>query len=196
MSELSSADQQKVKGGGQVMVTEPIDGYPWPRVKVYQSVNATPREVMAVFTDYGNACKFVPNCLKSQISKEITPLAFDVDYVIDVPIFSDEAYTVRDTLSREAGGALRVTWKLIKATSILESSGNLYAEPRGAGTVIRYTNLVRPSSQAAMLLKGMALSQMRDTVEAIVANVKDQKENSGAFKVQLERLDAALGAED
>ncbi len=196
MSELSTADQQKVKSGGQVMVTEAIDGYPWPRVIVYQAVKATPREVMAVFTDYNNATKFVPNCLKSEISKEISPLSCEVDYVIDVPILPDEAYTVRDTLSREPGGAFCVKWKMLKATSILESQGNLYVEPMGEGAMLRYTNIVKPSSRAAMLLKGMALGQMKDTVEAIVNRVEDQKANPAALKSQLEKLDAALGGKD
>lgn len=196
MTELSAADQQKVKGGGQVMLTQELDGYPWPRVIVYQAVKATPREVMAVFTDYDNATKFVPNCLASKVSKEISATCAEVDYVIDVPIFADEAYTVRDTLSQESAGALCVKWKMLKATSILESQGNLFVEPMGDGAILRYTNLVKPSSRAAILLKGMALSQMRDTVQAIVDQVEKQKADPAALKPQMERLDAALGGKN
>jgi hypothetical protein len=197
MSDLSTEDQQKVKSGGQVMVTDSLDGYPWPRVRVYQAVKATPLEVMAVFTDYDNACDFVPNCLKSKVSKQISPLVAHVDYVIDVPILADEAYTVRDTLSKEPGGALKVTWKMLKATSIEESEGNLLAEPSDAGgSLIRYTNLVKPSSMAAPLLRGVAMSQMKDTVQAIVTHVEKQKANPVALKSELDRLDAALGGKE
>ncbi len=194
MKDLSTADQQRVKSGEQVMVTEPLDGYPWPKVKVYQAVKATPREVMAVFTDYNNAATFVPNCLKSQIAKQVSPLCADVDYVIDVPILPDEAYTVQNTLCAEDGGALCVAWKLQKATSILESAGNILVEPSGDGSLIRYTNLVKPSSKAAMLLRGMALSQMKDTVNAIVVAVEKQKANRAELQSKLARLDAALGS--
>jgi hypothetical protein len=194
LSELSIADQKTVKSGGQVMVSESLEGYPWPRVRVYQAVKATPREVMAVFTDYNSGCNFVPNCLKSQIAKQITPLVAHVDYVIDVPILADESYTVSDTLSEEPGGALRVAWKMIKATSILESQGNLFAEPHGEnGSLIRYTNLVKPSSAAAPLLRGMAMSQMKDTVDAIVARVEEIKNKPSMLQPELDRLDAALG---
>ncbi len=194
MSELSSADQAKVKAGGQVMVTEPLDGYPWPKVIVYQAVKATPREVIAIFTDYDNATKFVPNCLKSKISKVISPMSCEVDYVIDLPILADEAYTVRDTLSQHEGGVLCVKWQMLKATSILESAGNLYVEPFGAeGSLLRYTNLVKPSSMAAPLLKGVAMSQMKDTVQAIVDRVKEQKADPSAMKRELARLAVALG---
>jgi len=191
-SELSTADQNRVKSGGQVMTTESLDGYPWPRVRVYQMVDATPMEVMAVFTDYNNACNFVPNCLKSQISKQVNLLVTEVDYVIDVPMLQDEAYTVRDTLSA-AGGAFTVKWEVLKATSILESEGSLYAEPYGDGkSLIRYTNLVKPSSVAAPLLKGVAMSQMKDTVQAIVDQVEKIKANPSRMKSQVERVDAAL----
>lgn len=194
MSELSATDQQKVKSGGQVMVSESLDGYPWPRVRVYQAVKATPREVIAVFTDYNSGCDFVPNCMKSKISKQVSPLVTEVDYLIDVPILADEAYTVRDTLSRGEEGSLKVAWKVLKATSILESEGNIYAEPFGeGGSLIRYTNLVKPSSAAAPLLKGMAMGQMKDTVNAIVEQVEKLKGNPDKMKPLLDRLAAALG---
>ncbi len=194
MSELSAADQKKVQSGGQVMVTDALDGYPWPRVRVYQAVKATPHEVIAVFTDYNRGSEFVPNCLKSKISKEVSPLVTEVDYVIDVPIMADEAYTVRDTISKGGGDSLKVAWKVLKATSILESEGSIYAEPLGAdGSVIRYTNLVKPSSAAAPLLKGVAISQMKDTVNAIVQEVEKLKLNPARLQPEVKRLRTALG---
>lgn len=192
LAELSAADQATVKSGGQVMLSEPLDGYPWPRVRVYQKSNATPREVMAVFFDYNNACHYVPNCLKSQIAKTNTARSFDVDYVIDVPILPDEAYTVRNDLTSGASGQLTVTWKVLHATSIEESAGNLVVEPLGSGSMLRYTNLVKPSSRAAFLLKGMAMSQMRDTVTALVNQVKKLEANPAAMAPAMKRLDGAL----
>ncbi|MDD5199787.1 MAG: hypothetical protein PHC88_08280 [Terrimicrobiaceae bacterium] len=192
LSDLSADDRAKVKAGEQVMATEPLDGYPWPRLRVYQVVAATPREVMAVFFDYDNACHYVPNCLKSQISKEIDPRSYEVDYVVDVPILPDEAYTARNELSAGPNGGLTVRWKVLRATSIEESEGSLTVEPLGEGAVLRYTNLVKPASRAAFLLKGMALSQMKDTVRALVAQTLAQKRNPQEMKRQLDRLDRAL----
>jgi len=192
LSELSAADQAKVKAGEQVMLSEPLDGYPWPRVKVYQKSDATPRQVMAVFFDYNNACHYVPNCLKSQIAKTLTARSFDVDYVIDVPILPDEAYTVRNDLTAGLNGQLTVTWNVLHATSIEESKGSLVVEPLGSGSVLRYTNLVKPSSRAAFLLKGMAMSQMRDTVTALINQVKKTAANPAAMAPAMKRLDTAL----
>lgn len=192
LGDLSASDRAKVKAGEQVMLSESLDGYPWPRVRVYQKVNATPREVIAVFFDYNNACHYIPNCLTSRISKELSSRSFEVDYVIDVPILPDEAYTVRNELKDDGGDNLSVNWTVLRATSIVESRGNLAVEPLGDGTVLRYTNLVKPSSKAAFLLKGIAMSQMKDTVQAIVTQVQKQKGDPVALNADVTRLDSAL----
>lgn len=192
LEELSAGDQAKVKAGKQVVAAEPLDGYPWPRVRIYQSTSATPAELMAVFFDYANAKEFVPNCAKSEISKEIDARTFEVDYVVNVPIFPDEAYTVRNQLSRTRA-PMKVEWEVLRATSILESVGSFVVEPMGDGAVFCYTNLVKPGSKAAGLLKGVALGQMKDTVEAIVDRVESQKaQDPTALAEQMERLEAAL----
>ena len=192
MDELSTADQARVRAGQQVMVTEPIEGYPWPRAKVYQQVKATPEQVMAVFFDYNSARAYVPNCTKSQIAKEIDPRTFEVDYVVDVPVFPDEAYTVRNQLSAGADGMLDVKWQVLHATSILESRGSLRVEPFGENALLCYTNLVKPASRAAGFLKGIAMGQMKDTVNALVNQVMERKHDPTAFAPELARLQAAL----
>jgi len=192
MDELSSADQARVRAGQQVMVTEQLEGYPWPRAKVYQQVKATPEQVMAVFFDYNSARAYVPNCTKSQIAKEINPRTYEVDYVVDVPVFPDEAYTVRNELSSGAGGMLNVKWQVLHATSILESRGSLRVEPFGENALLCYTNLVKPSSRAAGFLKGIAMGQMKDTVTALVSRVMERKGDPSALAPEMARLEAAL----
>ncbi len=193
LGELSSADQARIKAGEQVMLTEPIDGYPWPRVIVYQKAPATPREVMAVFFDYDNASHYIPNCLKSAISKEIDPLDHEVDYVIDVPILPDEAYTALNTLSAPSPGVMKAQWRVLKATSIEESRGSLVVEPTEGGSLLRYTNLVKPASRAAIILRGVAMNQMKDTVQALVGEVRLRMKNPAGLRPELARLDTALG---
>jgi hypothetical protein len=194
MNELSSADQARVKAGDQVMVTEAVDGYPWPRARIYQRVNATPRQVMAVFFDYDNAHTFVPNCTKSRIARELDARTFDVDYVVSVPVLPSECYTARNELSSSEDGVLKVKWEVLHATSIKESRGNLVVEPLGAEeSIICYTNLVKPGVCGAGLIKGIAMGQMKDTVNAIVGRVVERKRNPQALAPEMDRLASALG---
>ena len=77
LDELDAADRAKVLAGQQVLLKEEVEGKPWPRVRVYQLVRATPEEVAAVFFDYDNSKTFVPDLLHSKISKKISPCVLE-----------------------------------------------------------------------------------------------------------------------
>ena len=175
LADLDAKQVEEVARGGQVLLLQDIDGHPWPRVLVYQKVNATPEEVAGVFFDYKNAKAYVPKVIKSEIVREVTPCVVEVDYGIDVPLLPDEYYTARNSLTAGEDGGFVVCWNLVKALQTKASEGNLKIERWNGGSVIRYTNLVTPSSGMAGLLKAPAIDQMRDTVRAIVARVEKQK---------------------
>jgi len=157
-----------------------MDGKPWPRVKVYRTIKASPEEVIAVFCDYSNAKKYVPNVLKSDISKQINPHICEVDYGINVPILPDEYYTVRNSIKILGQDQYQVDWKLLRAIQTKDSEGFLRVEPFEGGSVIMYQNLVTPGSSMAGLLRGKAIEQMRETVTAISAHVEKKKATAPA----------------
>ena len=178
LDELNAADRAMVLSGRQVLLQEEVAGKPWPRVRVYQLVRATPEEVAAVFFDYNNSKTFVPDLLHSKISKRISPSVLEVDYEVDVPILADEAYTARNELEATAGGGFKVSWKLLRALQTKDATGHLRIEPRGEGeSIICYTNLVTPSSGMAGILETLAIARMEKTVESMVRQVQNQKAN-------------------
>ncbi len=197
LDELDAADRAKVCAGHQVLLQEEVDGKPWPRVRVYQLVKATPEEVAAVFFDYDNSKTFVPDLLHSKISKKISPCDMEVDYEVDVPILADEAYTARNDLKVVEGGGYRVTWNLVRAKQTKDATGHLRIEPHGEGeAVICYTNLVTPSSGMAKILEKIAIARMEKTVEAMVRQVQNQKNSHPAdLARQLAALREALASE-
>jgi len=194
LAELDAAQAARVKLGEQVALREEVAGKPWPKVRMYQKANATPEEVAAVFFDYNNAKKYIPDLLKSDISKRVSPKVQEVDYGVDVPILPDEYYTVRNTVSACEGGAYRFDWLLLKARQTKASEGNLRIEPFGEGkAVLCYTNFVTPGSSMASVLKSQAISRMEATVKAIVRQVETQKSaNPQDLSRQLEDLRKAL----
>jgi hypothetical protein len=178
LEDLDPAQRREVLKGGQVMTEEEIAGKPWPRVRVYQLVRANPEEVAAVFFDYENAKAYIPDLLHSRISKTVTPSVLEVDYEVDVPILADEAYTARNELRAVHGGGFDVSWILLRALQTKGAEGSLLIEPHGEGlSLIRYTNLVTPSSGMAKILKTLALARMEKTVAAIASRVESQKKN-------------------
>lgn len=191
--DLDPKQIEEVSRGSQVVVLQEVEGNPWPRIRIYQKVDARPDEVAAVFCDYRNAKSYIPKLMESDVSRQISPCVAEVDYRIDMPILPDEFYTARNTLTSEPDGGYQVTWSLIRAVQTKASEGNLRIERWKDGSVLRYTNLVTPSSGMAGLLKLPAIDQVKKTVKSIVARVEKQKsENPEALKENLRDLESAL----
>jgi hypothetical protein len=98
-TELTAEQHRTVDTGHQVFVAEDVAASSWPRACTYQFVAATPEEAAAVFADYARHAAFIPDIKQSTVSLVIDQRTAEVDYVLDIPIVADEAYTVRDRLS-------------------------------------------------------------------------------------------------
>ena len=193
LSELTPAQKVQVQDGSQVVITEDIQGKPWPRIKVYRLINATPEQVTAVFFDYESAKSFVPNVIKSEIANKLSALTMDVDYGLDVPIFPDEFYTVRNSLRHVEDNSYCIDWKLLRSVLTKDSVGSIRVEPWDSGAVICYQNLVTPASNIAVLLRGKAIEQMKETTQALATQVeKERSSDSSGLKRQVAALRAAL----
>lgn len=194
-TELTPTQLNDLERGQQVVVKEEVEGRPWPRLRIYQKVAATPEEVLAVFCDYAQATTFVPDVIKSEISRMISPSVLEVDYQIDIPMLPDESYTTRNSLS-SSGDSYKVAWVLVRALQTKASEGTLRVEPAEGGALLCYTNLVTPGSSMAGLLRIPAIERMKTTVAAIVKKVEKQKaEAPAALKKQILRLREALTAD-
>jgi hypothetical protein len=193
LSELSESQKGLMKAGDQVVVIENVEGNAWPRVKVYRFINADPEQVAAIFFDFEAAKSFVPNVFKSEISNRVSPCIMEVDYGLDVPIFPDEFYTVRNSLRALEENSYRFDWKLIRAVMTKDSVGNFRVEPSDGKSVICYQNMVTPSSNIAVLLRARAIEQMKETTKALAAHIeKERATNPGGLKRQITTLRAAL----
>lgn len=197
LDELDAADRAKVLGGHQVLLQEEVQGKPWPRVRVYQLVQAAPEEVAAVFVDYNNSKTFVPDLLNSKISKKISPCVMEVDYEVEVPILADEAYTARNELKATGEDSYRISWNLVRALQTKDATGHLRIEPHDEDqAVICYTNLVTPGSAMAGILEKIAIGRMEKTVHSMVRQVEKQKSHNPAdLAREVDALREALDSE-
>lgn len=169
----------KIERGGRVMVSENRVGSPWPAITVYAWVAASPARAASVFTDYGGHASYIPELKRSRISRVIDSVTTDVDYTLNVPVVRDEEYTVRNHISRDTTGAIRVDWTLVRATSTRATVGHARFTPHtnartgSAGTLIEYYNFVTPGSRLAALgfIRSRAVSQVEETVRSIVNRI-------------------------
>jgi len=194
LDELTPEQCAAVERGEQVFLSEPVEGQPWPKARVYQTVKASPIEVLSVFTDYAHAPAFVPSVLKCEVSKQIDPRTVEVDYLIDLPVVADEAYTVRNHMSSAPDGTLAVEWEMLRATTTLASKGGMRIQPYGQGSIICYANHVTPAGHLAALLRGPAMEKMRRTVQAIVdESLKERVVSPALLAAKVRRTEEALG---
>ena len=202
-----TAEQKRVfDGGGQVFVARDVAGSPWPAVVVYQRIDATPEVAAAVFIDYEQHRTYIPGVRQARVSRVVDPATVEVDYVLDVPMFADERYTVRNHVTAyEGGDSYRVEWVLVRASSTKGTTGQVRFEPHpdggrggpgaGPGTVMAYSNFVTPGSGLARVgfVKARAMRQMRETASTIVRRVEAERATEPALlSRQLDALRAAL----
>jgi hypothetical protein len=200
--EMTTEQKRFVDGGGQVFVARDVAGSPWPAVVVYQRIDATPEAAAAVFIDYERHRTYIPGVRRARVSRVVDPATVEVDYVLSVPMFPDEHYTVRNHLGTYEGGGYRVEWSLVRASSTRATTGQVRFEPHpdtagGPGTVMAYSNSVTPGSRLARVgfIKARAMRQMRETASAIVKRVEAERASEPALlNGQIDALRAALGS--
>jgi hypothetical protein len=193
LSELNTTQKSQMRCGEQVIVIEEVEGKAWPRIKIYRFINADPEQVAAVFFDFEGAKSFVPNLLKSEVSNRISSCTVDVDYALDVPVFPDELYTVRNSVRLLDEDSYCFDWKLLRAILTKDSVGNFRVEPWEGKSLVCYQNLVTPGSNIAVLLRGRAIEQMKETTKALAAQIEKEKSTDPpGLKKQVAALRAAL----
>ena len=184
----------------QEITREQRAGSPWPAVTIVTYVDATPEEAVAVFIDYARHVEFIPSTRLSRVSRIHSASDVEVDYVVALPVVSDEAYTVRDRLSRDSSG-YRVDWTLVRASSTRGTVGHarfteaLHPKTGKPVTRFEYHNFVTPGSRIAGLgfIKNRALREMEQTAAAFARRFESQKKNPAAMQGLIATLRSALG---
>jgi hypothetical protein len=197
---LTPAQLATIDNGDRVVITRDRPESPWPEVTVFAYIAATPEEAAAVFGDYGRHRDYIPSVKLSRISRVIDSTTAEVDYVVDLPIVSDEHYTMRDHISTDSAGAIRFDWLLVRATSTKATVGFArfasYTNARTGrgGTLVEYYNFVTPGSRLASLgfIKARAVRQVEETVRA-VAQQPDVVRRQGALQQRVAAFRAATG---
>lgn len=167
LNEISDNERGLLASGQIVVKAEKVPGAPWPRLSLYQVVDAPPAILQTLFGDYAAAPTYTPNLMSARVIATNPDGTKDVEYTVKVPILMKTSYTVRNSYIRK-GSSYTVSWKLLKSPFAKISEGSLSIEPYGADeTLMRYTNLVVPKTNLVAGLKAQALNEAKATVVAI-----------------------------
>jgi len=165
VSELSKEEISDLKSGD--VVVRPKDrGGVWPELTVYTLIKAPVSTVEKVLRDYEHAHEFQAGLVSAKVLEHPNPDTYVVEYTSKVPILGSMSNTVRNTFTSDDDG-VNVAWNLVKSSSADISEGSLRVEPFENGSIMRYTNYVKPKSSVAALAKGAALKEVKKTVNEI-----------------------------
>lgn len=138
-----SADQVARVGRGEAVQILEAVATPWPRSIVYQLIDATPEVCAAVLSDYELQATYIPRMKSARIVGRPGD-DVDVEYVIDIPLFSDERSISRQRVI-VAGQEYRVVWNTVP------DSGGHGSTTSGSATFLPMTN-ARTSRPATLMI--------------------------------------------
>lgn len=167
LDELSPQDRTKLENGESVMTTVEKPGATWPEVRIYRKVTATPEGVTDLFLDYENAGSFIGNLKSAVVENQPDGNTKDVRYTVKLPVLFTISYLVRNRYEKTPEG-YTVHWNLLESLLAKSAVGKLRVEPHGDTAVICYANHVEPATSLVAGLRGHALKEASNTVDAIV----------------------------
>ena len=167
VDELSASDKAKLESGQGVLVTVDKPGATWPEVRIYRKVEATPEGVTKLFLDYENAGSFIDNLESAVVEKQPDANTKDVRYTVKLPVLFTISYLVRNRYEKTPEG-YTVHWNLLESIFAKSAVGKLRVEPHGETAVICYANHVEPATRLVAGLRGHAIKEASNTVDAIV----------------------------
>lgn len=172
IDEVPSDQKSQLEAGQVVVKSKEIPKAPWPELSLYQVVDAPPKVVWNLFTDYDSAAVYTPNLIAAEVIEEHPDGSKDVKYTVKVPVLQKIAYTVRNQYQKK-GDSYEVDWKLLKSPLAKSSDGSLRIEPYGKKqTLMCYTNLCVPITSLVAGLKNEALKEAKKTVAAITGEAE------------------------
>jgi ribosome-associated toxin RatA of RatAB toxin-antitoxin module len=192
---LPHFEQRELLAGKTVEFEENVDESVWPRFIIYHLVKASPSAVAAVFWNCEKDPEYIPNCTSVKILDSPEKGVVIARYTLSMPFFlPDEVYISRNQLKKLADKDYDISWKVTQSRYSKSSIGSLRVEEHDGMCLIRYTNLVIPSSRFAGMLRNSAGRQVMESVKALVAQILlEQGKTPELLAKQVLALDQAVG---
>ncbi len=194
-----ASDTAEIGRGRVVMHQRDVEGTPWPRVRLYRFIDATPEQSVAMLADYSHRHTYLADLKEARIERQVDSGRVEAffRYASNVPLVPDVAYTLLDRLQRDRDGSYSIGWTLRSGERVKRIEGNArfsrWTNPESGrvGTLLTYDNFVVPDFRFASVgvVRRKAIAAMRDAVEAIAVEVERELAHDAPL---LERQVAAL----
>jgi hypothetical protein len=192
---LAPAQQQKLRDGSQVVLTRRHSGEFYPEVWVYQLVDATPEEALAVYYDYERHKDYMPYVTAAAIEEGRGRADSVVDWTVKVPVLGIKHSLYRHHIEA-SNGDYRMHWESIQPPVGFKSEiSDMAFEPAlpGATLIVYYTTAVTDWWTPLMYPTPSFVSAYTKTEGALVKQVEmEKREQSALLDSQTQALRNAL----
>lgn len=170
-TKLSAKELALLKQGKEVERVEYLKGEIFPRVTLLNVIDHTPKQNMAVFTDFENHKNFIPGLKQSKIVKK-NGNQTDVFFELHMPMpVSNSEYTSRHTVTTEGNDSI-LKWKLLSSKQVKDSKGTvMFEEYEGGKSLFTYVNHVTPASKLAWVVKEKVVPEVKDNIKVVIKHL-------------------------
>lgn len=194
--DLTADEMTKLQKGELIFKTESAPESDWPKTYTYVLINSTPEEMAAVFWDADLYKTYIGSMKESKVVSRPEKNTAIVDYELEVPIVSNEKYTVKNKISTyQNGRSYKIDWRLVKASTTRDSIGWAKIEQQGNGSIMAYYSFVIPGGSMAGIgiIKDKAMKQVRESVRALQKQTeKERGDNRPLLDKQIGVIRTAL----
>lgn len=192
---FSAQEKEELLSGKQLVTQIENKESSWPTIRLYQVIEASALESVAIFYALDYQKKYVPNVIQSDIAKVVSPTEIWVQYELEMPWpLSNSRYLHSHTLKKIGDDRYRVTWKMQESDSTEKVDGLAEFYPFSEGkTLMVYQNAVIPKSVFATFVKGTMVSDVEKSLAAIREQIHlCRNTKKDILKIYIQKIKLAL----
>ena len=183
-SELNEAEIKQINAREFVIKTEEVPGSPWPEITYYAVIDSTPLESIALFAAYDIQKDYIPNIIKSQVSKQVSPTDVITSYELHLPFPLSNAVYSHGARLFKLNEDYALAWYMVESSSSEDVKGNAYFTPYNGKTLFRYRSYVKPKSMLGSFVKKAMMKDVNATIVAIRNFIEKNKREQTAINTK------------
>lgn len=170
--DVTPEEMNILKEGKLVKRVKMLEGKVWPEVTIISILPNTPKENVDVYSDFNNHTKFVPDLIKSKVTKvENGESYISAEMKMPWPI-KNSIYTTK-TAIKQVGDGYELGWTFVSGNQMKDTVGVVQFDPYEKGqTLFLYRNHVTPDSPMASLFRDKVPLDVEKAVVAIIDHLK------------------------
>lgn len=187
-----------LENGETIVQKEKIETSTWPKLHIYQIVNSTPLEALAIFLALDHQKNYLPALLKSTPIKHLSPTEVVTEYEMDLPWpLSTTTYTHGSNFKKFNEKHYQASWYMLKSESTKKVDGQAVFKEYKGKTLMEYHISVNPKSVFAGIVRDLMVKDTKASLIAIKKEVERVKsEDQPLLKKYISFIERSLKGEN